>query len=96
MTKNLYIRGYKKTENITENIRKAFDDGNVVRGAFLDLGKSFWYCRPPDTFSKIESLWIRGVSNDSFKSYLSNRNQYVPINGYESGLATVNCGVPLF
>ena len=34
------------------------------------------------------------VSNDWFKSYLSNRNQYVSINGYESGLAALNCGVP--
>ena len=29
-----------------------------------------------------------------FKSYLSNRSQYVSINGYESGLAAINCGVP--
>ena len=27
-------------------------------------------------------------------SYLSNRDQYVSINGYESGLAAINCGVP--
>ena len=26
--------------------------------------------------------------------YLSNHSQYVSINGYESGLAAVNCGVP--
>ena len=37
---------------------------------------------------------IRGVSNDWFKSYLSNRHQYVSINGYESGLTAINCGVP--
>ena len=37
---------------------------------------------------------IHGVSNDWFKSYLSNRYQYVSINGYESGLAAINCGVP--
>ena len=37
---------------------------------------------------------ICGVSNDWFKSYLSNHNQYVSINGYESGLAALNCGVP--
>ena len=30
---------------------------------------------------------------DWFKSYLSNRNQYVSINGYESGLAALNCGI---
>ena len=37
---------------------------------------------------------IHGVSNDWFKSYLSNCNQYVSINGYESGLAALNYGVP--
>ena len=37
---------------------------------------------------------IRGVSNDWFKSYLSNRNQYVSINGFDSGLTIINCGVP--
>ena len=29
-----------------------------------------------------------------FKSYLSNRNQYVFINGFDSGLTTRNSGVP--
>ena len=28
-----------------------------------------------------------------FKSYLSNWNQYVSINEYECGLATMNCGI---
>ena len=43
--------------------------------------------------AKLNHYGIRGVSNDWFKSYLSNRNQYVSINGYESGLADLNCGV---
>ena len=37
---------------------------------------------------------IRGVSNDWFNSYLSNCSQYVYINGYESGLVALDCGVP--
>ena len=37
---------------------------------------------------------IRGVSNDWFKSYRSNRNQYVSINGFHSGLTSINCGIP--
>ena len=37
---------------------------------------------------------IRGVKNDWFKSYLSNRNQYVSINGFDSGLKSINCGIP--
>ena len=34
------------------------------------------------------------VSSEWFKSYLSNLNQYVSINRYESGLTVLNCGVP--
>ena len=37
--------------NITENIRKALDDGNIGCRVFVDLQKAF------DTVSKIESLW---------------------------------------
>ena len=43
---------------------------------------------------KLNHYGIHGVSIDRFKSYLSNHNQYVSINGYESGLAALNCGVP--
>ena len=34
------------------------------------------------------------VSNKWFASYLSNRKQFVSINGYKSNLADVKCGVP--
>ena len=44
--------------------------------------------------SKLEHYGIRGVSNDWFKSHLSNCNQYVSINGYEFGLTALTCGVP--
>ena len=37
---------------------------------------------------------IYGISNEWFESYLSDCNQYVSINGYESGLVAINCGVP--
>ena len=45
-------------------------------------------------FKKLHQYGFRGVSNKSFKSYQSNRNQLVSINGYDSGLATISCGVP--
>ena len=32
-------------------------------------------------------------TNDWFKSYLSNRSQYVSINGHDSGLAAIDCGI---
>ena len=36
---------------------------------------------------------IQDISNNWFKSYLSNCKQFVSINGYDSGLAEIKCGV---
>ena len=44
--------------------------------------------------AKLNHYEICGVSNDWFKSYLCNRIQYASINGYESGIAAINCYVP--
>ena len=56
--------------NITENIRKALDVINIGRGVFVDLQKAF------DTVNHqiLNHYGTRGVSNDWFKPYLSNRN----------------------
>ena len=43
--------------------------------------------------AKLSHYGIRGVSNDWFKSYLIVVSN-VSINGYDSGLAAINCGVP--
>ena len=80
--------------NITENIRKALDDGNKGCGVFVDLRKTFDTVDHQILLAKLNHYRIRGVSNDWFKSYLSNHNQYISINGYESGLAALNYGVP--
>ena len=80
--------------NITENVRKAIDDGNVGCGIFLDLQKAFDTVDHQMLLAKLNHYGIHAVSNDWFKSYLSNCNQYVSINGYESGLAALNCGIP--
>ena len=44
--------------------------------------------------SKLDYYGIRGISNNWFKSYLPNCKQFISINGYDSGLAEINCGVP--
>ena len=44
--------------------------------------------------SKLEYYGIQGVSNNWFKSCLSNHKQFICINGYDSRLAEINCGVP--
>ena len=76
--------------NITENIRKALDDGNIG----LDLQKAFNTVDHQILLAKLNHYGIRGVSNDWFKSYLSNRNHYVFVIFFDSGFTTINCGVP--
>ena len=80
--------------NITENIRKALDDRNIGCGVFVDLQKAFDTVDHQILLAKLNHYGIHGVSNDLFKSYLSNRSKYISINEYESGLVALNCGVP--
>ena len=79
--------------NITKIIRKALDDGNIVCGVFVDLQKAFDTVDHQILLAKLNHYGIRGVSNDWFKSYLSNRNQYVSTNGFDSSLTSINCGI---
>ena len=60
--------------NITENIRKALDDGNIGCGVFTDLKKASDTVDHQILLAKLNHYWICGVSNDRFKSYLFNRN----------------------
>ena len=85
---------YHALINITENIRKALDDENIGCGVFVDLQKAFDTVDHQILLAKLNHYGICGVSNYWFKSYLSNRNQYVSINGFDSGFITLNCGVP--
>ena len=60
----------------------------------VDLQKAFDTVDHQILLAKLNHYGICVVSNDWFKSYLSNSNQYVSITGYESGLAALSCGIP--
>ena len=80
--------------NLTENIRQAVDEGRIGCGILVNLQKAFDTVDHEILLSKLNHNGVRGVSNDWFRSYLSNWQQYVSINGYDSGLTKINCGVP--
>ena len=44
--------------------------------------------------AKFDQCWNRGVSNDQSTSYLSNRNHFLSINGYDSTIPAINYGIP--
>ena len=79
--------------SISEKIRNALDN-NFACGIFVDLQKAFDTVNHEILFKKLEHYGIRGLSNSWFKSYLSNRKQYVTINGFKSDSTSINIGVP--
>ena len=60
----------------------------------MDLQKAFDAVDHQILLAKLNHYGIYGISNDWVKSYLSNCSQCVSVNEYESGLASINCGVP--
>ena len=66
----------------------------VVTGLFLDLAKAFDSVDHGLLLRKLECAGIRGVTNQLFVSYLSNRFQYVSANGFDSSKLVMTFGVP--
>ena len=69
---------------ITESIRKALDQNKFACGIFIDLQKAFDTVNHKILSDKLNHYGIRGICNNWFKSYLTNRSQYVSVQGYDS------------
>ena len=80
--------------NLTEKIRANIDKGLYSCGVFIDLQKAFDTVDHNILLSKLNHYGVRGVSNLWFRSYLSNRQQFVSISGYSSESRPVEFGVP--
>ena len=80
--------------NLTDKIREQLDSGNFACGIFFDLQKAFDTVDHDIPMQKISNYDIRGIANNWFSSYLQNRSQYVSINGFNSKLEQIHCGVP--
>ena len=79
---------------LIENLVNALDNGKCAVGIFLDFQKAFDTVNHSILLDKLHCYGIRGIANQWFLSYLSNRQQSVVYNGYESELKVINCGVP--
>ena len=80
--------------SITEHIRSQLDNGHYVCGIFVDLEKAFDTVNHKILCEKLNHYGLRGNVNKLIQAYLGNRRQFVSINGFESEIKTLNCGVP--
>ena len=80
--------------NLLEIIQKAIDDGQITCVIFIDLEKAFNIVSHDILLEKLDHCGFRGISNDWFRSYFSDRSQFVSINGFNSDYKTLKCDVP--
>ena len=79
---------------MTQQIKEAIDSGNLAVGVFVDFQKAFDTVNHKILLKKLEHYGVRGLANQWFSSYLSNRQQYVSINGVKSKTKPILHGVP--
>ena len=80
--------------SITEQIREALDSNKKAVGIFVDFQKAFDTVNHKILLNKLDHYGIRGNTNNWFKSYLTDRKQFVSINGFDSSETTLLHGVP--
>ena len=80
--------------SLTETIKSSLDNKRFGCGIFIDLQKAFDTVNHDILLQKLEYYGIRGTALKRFHSYLTNRKQFVSINGHSSSERDVTCGVP--
>ena len=92
-----FLRG-RSTEHamidLVQQIVSAIERKCFSLGLFLDLTKAFDTISHQILLKKMHCYGIRGVPNDWFKSYLSDRQQYVQLQNSCSSSKSINFGVP--
>ena len=79
---------------ITEKIKKSIDSGLYGCGIFIESRKAFDTVNHDIILMKLQHYGIRNNMLSWFKSYLSDRKQFVSFNGQNSETLKTNCGVP--
>ena len=79
---------------LVNKITSSLDTGDLVIGVFLDLKKAFDTVDHKILLDKLHAYGIRGNIWTWFRSYLSNRSQFVSYDGIQSTIQSISCGVP--
>ena len=79
---------------VVTDILKTFHDKTYTAALFLDLTKAFDTVNKDILMHKLGIYGFRGIANSFLSSYLSNRFQYVYVDGKKSEVKPINSGVP--
>ena len=79
---------------ITEKIRNCMENKKYGCGIFIDLKKAFDTVNHDILIQKLEHYGLRDISLNWFRSYLTDRSQYVFCNNISSATKHVTCGIP--
>ena len=79
---------------LIENLTDANDEKNFTTGVFIDLKKAFDTIDHNILLKKFDHYGIRGIANSWIRSYLSERNQFVSLDDFNSSLMNISFGVP--
>ena len=77
-----------------DKVAQALDNHLHTIGILLDFSKAFDTVDHEILISKLSYYGVRGIALSWFRSYLTDRKQYVSLNGINSSHQTISCGVP--
>lgn len=91
--------GFNTTQPVVHFLNKIYSALNKLGpeytlSIFLDLSKAFDTVNHDILLQKMQHYGFHGVSQQWFKNYLLFRQQYVSVNGMDSDLNFISCGVP--
>lgn len=99
LCKNQY--GFRKKHStemaaleLIDRIYKELDNKEIPIAVFLDLSKAFDTLDHSILLHKLKYYGVNGISLAWFSSYLTNRHQYVEIDGISSEPLSITTGVP--
>ena len=79
---------------ITEKIHQALDKNEYACSNFIDLQKAFDTVNHEILFKKLEHYSIRGIPNNWFRSFLTERYQFTTVSNQSSTKSKISHGVP--
>ena len=92
-----FVKNTRQTHAILhfiEKISSALDNRKHTIGVLLDYSKAFDTVNHYILLSKLSHYGVRGIALEWYRSYLTNRKQYVSLDGFDSELLNVTHGVP--